>query len=216
MMFGRATMKEENRVKTVVPVTARGQMTVDKILDATLRILQSQGYNALTTNHVADLAGIRVGSLYRFFSNKEAIVIALVERWFSSIVKTTDNYIASQPGTVSFTHMLQGLFLVNAEQEYNNNAAYQEVLLATSTVPVLKSIGQDHQRRVASRMVPVYKRCSKGIKSNAEVLEFAVFMHGLLSTALSQLADLKPKARARHMLWTEKMIVAAVSSFESS
>lgn len=197
-------------------MTARGQETVNKILDATLSILRTQGYSGLTTNHVAALSGIKVGSLYRFFTNKEAIVIALIERWQSSIIKTIDTYILQQPATMSFTQILQGLILINAEQEYSDNAAYQEVILAASTVPVLKTIAKQHRMRIARRLLPVYKRHSSGRKTQAEVLEFSEFLHGLISAALSELSDLTPKARARQMVWLNEMVASAVNSFEST
>lgn len=47
---------------------------------ATARILVKRGYLATTTNHIAEAAGVSVGSLYQYFPNKEAIVAALLER----------------------------------------------------------------------------------------------------------------------------------------
>ena len=54
--------------------------TVEAILRATARILVKQGYEATTTNRVAEAAGVSVGSLYQYFPNKEAIVSALIDR----------------------------------------------------------------------------------------------------------------------------------------
>lgn len=39
-----------------------------------------RGYEGATTNHIADVAGVSVGSLYQYFPNKAAIVRALIER----------------------------------------------------------------------------------------------------------------------------------------
>lgn len=55
-------------------------MTVDSILDATEKILKKDGYSHLTTNRIADVAGVSVGTLYQYFSNKNAIVYALIEK----------------------------------------------------------------------------------------------------------------------------------------
>jgi AcrR family transcriptional regulator len=207
---------EADQLGIVAPVTERGEKSVQKILDATLHILQTQGYGALTTNHVAAQSGIKVGSLYRFFANKESIVIALFERWHSSILSTTDEYIAQQPPSVSFARVLQGLIWANADQEYTNSAAYREVWLAASTVPELKTVTDAHRKRIANRIVHVYKHHATGKKTNAEVFEFALFLHGLVSAALSQLSELKPVVRARQMTWIEQMVAAAVRSFEST
>jgi AcrR family transcriptional regulator len=53
---------------------------VDRILDAAARIFESEGYHATTTNHVAERAGVSVGSLYQYFPNKDALLVALAER----------------------------------------------------------------------------------------------------------------------------------------
>lgn len=62
------------------PVQARSRQTVERLLDATARILDRRGYSGLTTNHVAAEAGVSVGSLYRWFDDKAELVEALRQR----------------------------------------------------------------------------------------------------------------------------------------
>ena len=62
------------------PRQARSHATVDAILDAAAQVLVEEGYDAATTNRVAKLAGVSVGSLYKYFPNKDAIVAALLDR----------------------------------------------------------------------------------------------------------------------------------------
>lgn len=59
------------------PRQARAQDTVEIICEATARILQREGRAALNTNHIAERAGISVGTLYQYFPNKEAILVAM-------------------------------------------------------------------------------------------------------------------------------------------
>ena len=63
-----------------IPLQNRAAATVDFILEATARIIDQAGNASLTTNHIARRAGISVGTLYRYFSNKQSILDALVER----------------------------------------------------------------------------------------------------------------------------------------
>ncbi len=53
---------------------------VDTILDAAARVLRKHGYDDTTTNRVAEIAGVSVGSVYQYFPNKQAMVHALIER----------------------------------------------------------------------------------------------------------------------------------------
>lgn len=62
------------------PRQTRSKETVEVLLTAAARILTTEGFEALTTNRVAAVAGVSVGSLYQYFPNKEALVRALSER----------------------------------------------------------------------------------------------------------------------------------------
>jgi AcrR family transcriptional regulator len=58
----------------------RSQTMVETLLDATARVLTREGYARASTNRIAAVAGVSVGSLYQYFPNKEALVAALVAR----------------------------------------------------------------------------------------------------------------------------------------
>ena len=58
----------------------RSRLTVDALLEATARILIREGFGNASTNRIAEVAGVSVGSLYQYFPGKEALVAALVDR----------------------------------------------------------------------------------------------------------------------------------------
>jgi AcrR family transcriptional regulator len=51
-------------------------------LDATIRVLQQEGLERATTSRIAEVAGVSVGTLYQYFSNRDEILEALQEREF--------------------------------------------------------------------------------------------------------------------------------------
>src|SRR5437870_12652127 len=63
-----------------LPKQERAKATVEAILAATAHILVREGFDAASTNRIADEAGVSVGSLYQYFPSKQAIVSALLER----------------------------------------------------------------------------------------------------------------------------------------
>lgn len=62
------------------PSQKRSLAMVEALLDATARVLRRDGYDRASTNRIAKVAGVSVGSLYQYFPNKEALVAALVAR----------------------------------------------------------------------------------------------------------------------------------------
>ncbi|MBD1546565.1 TetR/AcrR family transcriptional regulator [Roseibium aggregatum] len=60
------------------PRQKRSQETCAIILEAAARILESDGLGGLTTNRVAEIAGVSVGSLYQYFPSKEAILAEMI------------------------------------------------------------------------------------------------------------------------------------------
>lgn len=62
------------------PAQNRSRFTVEQILEAAAQVFADLGYAGATTNHIAERAGVSVGSLYQYFPNKDAILVALVEQ----------------------------------------------------------------------------------------------------------------------------------------
>jgi len=58
----------------------RSRATVDALIEATARILIREGFDKASTNRIAEVAGVSVGSLYQYFPSKEALVAAVIDR----------------------------------------------------------------------------------------------------------------------------------------
>lgn len=58
----------------------RSRLTVDALLEATARVLMKEGYDRASTNKIAQVAGVSIGSLYQYFPSKEALVAAIIDR----------------------------------------------------------------------------------------------------------------------------------------
>jgi AcrR family transcriptional regulator len=62
------------------PRQARAVATHDAIVEAAARIIAKGGLASFTTNAVAEMAGVSIGTLYQYFPNKDALMVALIER----------------------------------------------------------------------------------------------------------------------------------------
>lgn len=62
------------------PRQARAEATIEAIVEAAAQVLQREGEEALSTAKIAERAGVSIGSLYQYFPNKEAVLLALIRR----------------------------------------------------------------------------------------------------------------------------------------
>ena len=67
----------------------RSRATVDALLEATTRVLLKEGYDRASTNRIAEVAGVSIGSLYQYFPSKEALVAAVIDRHAQEISEVT-------------------------------------------------------------------------------------------------------------------------------
>jgi AcrR family transcriptional regulator len=84
----------------VRPVQKRARETVDLILDTAGELLDQVGVDAFNTNLLADRAGVAVRSVYRYYPNKLAVIVALAERQALEWESSFKRYLAmvSDPG----------------------------------------------------------------------------------------------------------------------
>lgn len=72
----------------------RSRVTVNALLEATARILIREGFDKASTNRIAAVAGVSVGSLYQYFPSKEALVVALIDRHNQEVMQAVQGELA--------------------------------------------------------------------------------------------------------------------------
>src|SRR5690349_3763798 len=63
------------------PQQERSRARVQKIIDAADHILATEGFDALTIRHLADVADVPVGTIYQFFKDKNGVVDVIARRY---------------------------------------------------------------------------------------------------------------------------------------
>lgn len=61
------------------PRQSRAIATVDAIVEAAVQLLITNGPQRINTTRVAERAGVSVGTLYQYFSNKQALLFTVLE-----------------------------------------------------------------------------------------------------------------------------------------
>lgn len=172
-------MSEEYGMRRL-PRQSRSQERVNAILDAAAQLFAEIGYDAATTNAIAERANTRIGSLYHFFPNKEAILNALSERYRAElrdlnetvlapdVVKTmplpelidrvVDEYARYSVRKAGFEHIFYGSQAPD-HLRFVSEQMHQEIVAAVENVIALRAPHVDAAQRsvTANLMVAAVK-----------------------------------------------------------
>ncbi|WP_122586334.1 TetR/AcrR family transcriptional regulator [Pseudomonas viridiflava] len=140
------------------PAQARSRATVDAIIQATTYILTKVGWDALTTNAIAERAGVNIGSLYQFFPNKEAIIAELQRRHVAATRTDLVNVLQDLPESPTLrgalTMIVEMLVAEHRVAPAVHKAIHEELPL---TVRRLDTDRDTLQRRFAEVLTPLMK-----------------------------------------------------------
>jgi AcrR family transcriptional regulator len=133
-----------------VPRQERSRRRVEDLLDAAARLVVERGVEALTTRDIADAAGVPVASLYQYFADKEAVLLALAARDMEEM----DTQVAEDLGRLE---LLTVSSVVRATMEafvavYHRRHAFVEIYLRGRTNAAVHRFGREHNARVAETL----------------------------------------------------------------
>jgi AcrR family transcriptional regulator len=136
------------------PQQARGQQRVDTILDAAEGYFADVGYDAATTNRLATLAGVAVGSIYQFFPNKEAILQAVVGRYRTDALRRLDEALGADVSALSVPEIVSRIIDVAIAMGVKHKGFVSTVLTHVNAGPIFLS-GQQFRSDLVQRISSV-------------------------------------------------------------
>jgi AcrR family transcriptional regulator len=115
---------------------------VDVLVRATADTIAERGLAQMTTNHVAARAGVSVGSLYQYFENKDALLLAVGERITRELATVVDERLGAlieADTRTAVRGVLTGVFdLLEGNAAYVELARHWSELRAQPTIPRLE------------------------------------------------------------------------------
>ena len=100
---------EAQTTGTRIPKRARGKRRVAELLQAASAVFAEKGYEAATMTEIAARADAPIGSLYQFFSSKEALADALVQN-YAQMLATDLTELEARAGEIDIKTLVEGLF----------------------------------------------------------------------------------------------------------
>lgn len=126
-------MSKSSKNPCRTPKQARARETCDVIFEATAQILEKHGEAALTTNRIADRAGVSVGTIYQYFPNKQALLVALARREMASLANSTSARPKRKAGVAASTSPLLHQYIHTLSDKPATRRAALKAVLNTAT-----------------------------------------------------------------------------------
>lgn len=177
--------------KRKVAQQERSRAKVQLILDTTLQMLNEGPADKITTNEIANRAGISIGSLYQFFPKKEAVFYELFSQWLQETLDRLDDVGKRFDGSEDLGELSDAVFECLSRDDTINSRGHWQLLRAMGSTEELVALEAEHQQEVFRRIVEFQKKFGRKIPpSQTEVL--AILQHhvtvGCLATA-AQVGD---------------------------
>ncbi len=64
----------------MTPSNGKALATRDRLIDGAIGLFRTQGYQSVSVKALCDIAGVQKGSFYHFFSSKEDLTLAALDR----------------------------------------------------------------------------------------------------------------------------------------
>jgi AcrR family transcriptional regulator len=106
------------------PKQRRARQTVEAVLDAVIRLLKRGGSEAITTNRIAEVAGVSIGSVYQYFPDKRAIFTALHQRHVDQIDRMVQTKLVEH-ATSSIEELLRAMVEAMVEAHATDPELYE-------------------------------------------------------------------------------------------
>ncbi len=100
------------------PVQARSRATVEVILRAGARVLGRRGLDGFTTNEVAEVAGVSIGSLYQYFPDRIVLIDSILARHLEAVLLVLLEVMQGErPLRQRIVALVDGLIAIHSEEQ---------------------------------------------------------------------------------------------------
>jgi AcrR family transcriptional regulator len=141
----------ENELFRRLPQQPRSYQRFNQILDAAAQVFQEIGYEAASTELIAERAKTSIGSIYRFFPDKAAIAYALSERYAEQMQKLFAAYFNSSTVHRSLDQIVSDT--VEAfDKFYTNQPGCRVIMLQSLVSNDIRSVNKQADSEIVKQL----------------------------------------------------------------
>ena len=130
---------------------------MDLILDTAATLFTEVGYENATTNAIAERAGISIGSLYRYFPDKDAILRTLADRYRTEMLALFDQVFTADVIYLPLPVLLDRLIDPILEKHLTR-PVYAQILLGADVSPEIAAAAYELEQESSCRIAELFLR----------------------------------------------------------
>ena len=113
-------------------MTSREESTKDKIIEITAEIVNQKGIDATSINDILKATGLKKGSLYFHFPNKESIIFAVLEKAKKELNEFLNNSLKGNSPKECLNNFLENVFEKHKKKGFVGGCIFGNVTLEMS------------------------------------------------------------------------------------
>jgi AcrR family transcriptional regulator len=145
-----------------IPLQERSQKRVERILAAAAELFVELGYDATTTEAIAERAGTSIGSLYQFFPNKLALFDAISAQYLEGSKKLSDELLTPEAADTPWEELLDRMLDAFAEF-HRTSVAFRAVWMNWKLSPEFIAAGEMLNQEFARRIELILAKQAKNL-----------------------------------------------------
>jgi AcrR family transcriptional regulator len=188
------------------PLRRDAQRNRERILEAAREVFAERGVGA-TLDDVADRAGVGIGTVYRRYANKDALIDELCEDWIDDLVAFAEEALSSRDAWKAFIS-----FLERVEEASAANRALEHLIVESGGPRGHERVARARER-LAEPIAALVERAKKQgkLRADFDASDVAV-IHAMVAAAVRETCALSPDLWRRYF----GLIVDGLASKRSS
>jgi AcrR family transcriptional regulator len=188
------------------PRQKRSVETKNKVLDAAYKLFCDKGYYKTTTNEIAKVAGVNIGSLYSYFQDQETILLEVVNRFNASFLLTIDEVYQDTESCKEDVKLWLRRLMDNMIRVYQDTKEFnRELTILSYSMPEIAAIMENQHKQIRQIAIDFVDHHQKSPRIQ-DVEAVSIITYSLIESVVNQIVFEK------NTIDTERILQAAVDS----
>jgi AcrR family transcriptional regulator len=155
------------------------------VLDAAYKLYCDKGYYETTTNEIAKVAGVNIGSLYSYFKDKKTILQEVVDRYQDAFLQTIDAIYQDTESCGQAVKVWMRRLMDDMIRAHQATRAFnRELNLLSYSMSEIAAVLEDQHNKVRQIAVDFLKRHQKKLRIK-DVEAAAIVTYSLIDSVVN-------------------------------